>query len=71
MNTLAVLRVAAARLCATLILVVPPIGFVLGGTWISRELSIDRCLDRGGRWDRAAGTCDTGISPRSEADQVQ
>jgi hypothetical protein len=35
--------------------------FVLGvlcGFWISHELTIDGCLDGGGRWDKSAGICE-------------
>lgn len=28
-----------------------------GGLWLEKQLRIDACLDRGGRWDYAAGTC--------------
>jgi hypothetical protein len=31
--------------------------FVAGGLWIAREVSIDRCLDRGGAWDYEQARC--------------
>ncbi len=55
-----ILPATLARLFATLVLIGPPIIFVVIGMWLSQQLSIDRCLDRGGRWDHASSTCDTG-----------
>ncbi|NNG05108.1 MAG: hypothetical protein HKM95_13565 [Inquilinus sp.] len=33
------------------------VGIALG-IWFAGFLEIDRCLDRGGRWDRGSATCD-------------
>ncbi|CAN7436379.1 hypothetical protein LJR129_002829 [Acidovorax sp. LjRoot129] len=32
--------------------------FAAGGIWFVREMSIDRCLDRGGAWDYNQARCD-------------
>jgi len=41
------------------------IGFVLaiglafiGGMWVQKQLQIDMCLDRGGRWNHETSTCE-------------
>lgn len=31
---------------------------VIAGPWLMRQLRIDGCLDRGGRWDHALGACE-------------
>ena len=31
--------------------------FVAGGVWLARQVSIDRCLDRGGAWDYEQARC--------------
>jgi len=31
---------------------------IAAGVWIKRELSIDSCLDRGGRWNYEAAVCE-------------
>lgn len=31
---------------------------IAAGMWVQRELSIDSCLDRGGRWNYEADVCE-------------
>jgi len=31
---------------------------VICGYWLKGFLEIDRCLDRGGRWNEGTGTCE-------------
>lgn len=31
---------------------------IAAGMWVKRELSIDSCLDRGGRWSYEASVCE-------------
>lgn len=31
---------------------------IAAGLWFQRELSIDSCLDRGGRWNYEADVCE-------------
>ncbi len=32
--------------------------FVVGCIWLAREMSIDKCLDRGGAWDYEQAHCE-------------
>lgn len=31
---------------------------ITAGIWVKRELSIDSCLDRGGRWNDETAACE-------------
>lgn len=46
-------RIMAATLLAGLVA-----ALIAAGLWVKRELSIDSCLDRGGRWNYELVTCE-------------
>jgi hypothetical protein len=46
----------SSRLWLVVVLVVAVVAVV--GVWFAREMKIDSCLDRGGRWNYSLGQCE-------------